>query len=137
MQDHYKLSDTEFEKQFSDCSLNPEVFTHEAHLRLAWVHIKKYGVARAVENVKNQIINYVNYLGEADKYNETVTIAGVKMVHHFMLKTDVDNFSIFIDKNGQLMNDFKGLIQAHYKTNIFKSEIAKHQFIEPEKLPFD
>jgi len=137
MQDHYKLSDVEFEKQFSDCTLNPKIFTHEAHLRLAWLHIKKYGVDEAVENVKTQIKSYVDFLGEANKYKETVTIVGVKIVHHFMTKKDTAGFAQFINTNKQLLNNFKGLILSHYETNIFESEIAKHSFIEPDKLSFD
>ena len=40
---HYQLSDEEFEQQFQNCLLSPVLFTHEAHLRLAFIHILKYG----------------------------------------------------------------------------------------------
>ena len=42
MEQHYTLTDNEFEKQFQTSSLDPAIFTHEAHLRLAW--IKQIGV---------------------------------------------------------------------------------------------
>ncbi len=44
MEEHFYLTDIQFERQFANCSLNPELFSHEAHLRLAWLHISKYGL---------------------------------------------------------------------------------------------
>lgn len=52
---HFDLSDEEFEEEFADCILNLSLFTHEAHLRLAYIHIKKYGQVMAVENICSQI----------------------------------------------------------------------------------
>jgi len=137
MQNHLQLSDTEFETAFSDCTLDPKLFSHEAHLRLAWIHITKYGIDTAVNNVKNQIKNYVASLGAEDKYNETMTIAGVRVVYHFVLHSKVSNFPDFINEHQQLKGNFKGLLLSHYKTNIFESETAKKTFIEPELIPFD
>lgn len=137
MEKHYQLSDTAFEQQLLNCTLNPTVFSHQAHLRFAWIHINKYGIEAAVENVKNQIQNYVKSLGAADKYNETVTIAGVKAVNHFMMKSNTTDFSNFITENRQLQVNFKALLLSHYETNIFESAIAKKEFIEPELIPFD
>ena len=48
MEPHYALSDPEFEKQFESAVLDPKFFSHEAHLRLAWIHVTKYGVERAI-----------------------------------------------------------------------------------------
>jgi hypothetical protein len=38
MEKHLELTDLEFEANFKNCSLNPDIFSHEAHLRLAWIH---------------------------------------------------------------------------------------------------
>ena len=35
MNDHFHLTDFEFEKQFENCELNPSGFSHEAHLKLS------------------------------------------------------------------------------------------------------
>ncbi len=51
MEKHLELTDTEFEKQFYTWQLNPADFSHEAHLRLAWVHVKKYGINEAERNI--------------------------------------------------------------------------------------
>jgi hypothetical protein len=137
MEKHFEFTDEDFEQQFSNATLNPTVFTHEAHLRLAWIHIRKYGIFSAIENICNQLQNYVASLGASDKYNKTVTMAAVKAVYHFMLKSKADDFQVFISENQRLKTNFKELLNTHYSTDIFKSAKAKKEFLEPELLPFD
>lgn len=137
MERHFTLTDIEFEKQFQSCSLDPAIFTNEAHLRLAWIHITNYGAGIAVDNIRCQLQNFVDSLGAKNKYNETVTMAAVKAVYHFMLKSKTDNFRDFITENLRLKNSFKELMSFHYQTDIFKSPTAKEKYLMPELLPFD
>ena len=137
MEKHFEWSDAIFEQQFSDCTLDPALFGHEAHLRLAWIHINKYGIDRAIKNICLQIQNFAARAGAPDKYNETVTIAAIRAVYHFMLRSDTDNFQDFILENSRLKTSFKQLLNSHYRTDIFNSERAKRAYIEPELLPFD
>ncbi len=137
MENHYQLTDNEFERQFSDLSLTPTLFSHEAHLRLAWIHIRKYGIKKAIDNISQQIKLFATHHGDEDKYNETVTVAAVRTVYHFILKSSSENFSEFIREYPRLKNEFKGLIDSHYSTNIFTSEKAKQEFMEPDLAPYD
>ena len=137
METHYNLNDTEFAKQFKEATLKPELFTHEAHLRLAWIYIKTHGIDKAITLVCEQLINYVMHLGARDKYNETVTVAAVRAVYHFMLKSKSAKFKDFMEEFPRLKSEFKSLLSQHYDIDIFKSEIAKSTFIEPKLLPFD
>jgi hypothetical protein len=137
MQNHYLLNDDEFETQFEDCSLNPKLFSHEAHIRLAWIHIKKYGVVRAIQNIDNQLLKFVESLNARDKYNKTVTVAAVKTVYHFMLKSNADNFKKFILEFPRLNKNFKGLLDSHYSMDLFNYGVAKKQYIKPDLLPYD
>jgi hypothetical protein len=129
---HFKLTDLEFEKRFADGSLNPVLFTHEAHLRLAWIHIDKYGVENAIDNICCQLAAFITALGAYDKYNKTVTVAAIRAVYHFKLKSRSDNFQNFIIEFPRLKHNFKQIVQSHYSTDIFKSELAKQQYLEPD-----
>jgi hypothetical protein len=137
MERHFELTDYEFEEKFSSFSLDPAIFSHEAHLRLAWIHIQQYGVDKAIENITAQLKDFVEFLGAGDKYNETITIAAIRAVYHFMLKSKTNTFQDFIYENPRLKNNFRELLSYHYTSDIFKSEKAKKEFIEPELLPFD
>ena len=130
MEKHFELSDLDFEKQFTNASIEPSLFTHEAHLRLAWIHISKYGVEKAIDNICDQIRIFANSHGDNDKYNVTVTIAAVRAVYHFILKSESGNFSDFILEFPRLKIDFKKLLDAHYSLDLFKSELAKAQSIK-------
>lgn len=137
MDNHLLLTDELFEEQFANASLDPALFNHEAHLRLAWIHIHKYGIAKAIDNITHQLMNYVARLGAGDKYNHTLTIAATRAVQHFYNKTATGNFQEFIAANPRLKSNFKDLMNAHYSTDIFTSAIARKQYVEPELLPFD
>lgn len=137
MERHFELSDSEFEKQFINCKLNPDIFSHEAHLRLAWINIKKYGIEKSKSNIQIQLKKYVKIVGEEDKYNATLTLAAIKAVYHFILKSDSDSFEKFINEFPRLKHNFKELMSCHYGFDIYNSKNAKAKFLEPDLLPFD
>jgi len=137
MEDHFGLSDLEFKKRFADCSLDPSLFSHEAHLRLAWIVIDDLGLESAEETIQNQLQSFVKNLGATDKYHTTITIVAMKAVFHFMQRSRTDNFKDFIIENPKLKTHFKELINSHYSFDIFVSENAKSIFLEPDLLPFD
>ena len=136
MQDHYSFSDLEFEEQFATCSFPPEVFSHEAHLRLAWIHIEKYGLQQAEKNIVNQLQGYVKYLGAVDKFNMTLTVAAIKAVYHFKVKSKSTTFKDFIAEFPRLKSNFKQLMACHYRVDIYQSKKARKKFLAPDLLPF-
>ena len=137
MEKHFELSDSEFEKQFISCELNPADFSHEAHLRLAWINIDKYGIQQAEKNIQNQLQKFVEFVGAKDKYNMTLTLAAIKAVYHFTLKSKSDNFMDFITEFPRLKYNFKELMDFHYGFDIYNSEKAKTEFLKPDLIPFD
>ncbi len=137
MENHFSLTDHEFEKQFDNCTLAPTLFNHEAHLRLAWIHIHKYGKQKAIEHITTQLLNFVETIGAKVKYNYTLTVAAIEAVSHFMSKSQHNNFVAFIAEFPRLKFNFRDIIQQHYMVNIFELEEAKIGFIEPELIAFE
>ncbi|MBP2833109.1 hypothetical protein J8281_13020 [Aquimarina sp. U1-2] len=137
METHFEFSDFDFEKVFNNCELNPSDFTHEAHLRLAWININKYGIERAEKTIQCELRNYVEFVGAKHKYNTTLTLAAIKAVYHFMLKSKSDNFKEFIIEFPRLKYNFKDLMACHYGFDIYNSDRAKMEFLEPDLIPFD
>lgn len=137
MKDHFQYSNEQLEQLFEDCTLPPEYFSHEAHLRLAWIHIRRYGVEQAIANITTQIKAYATSLGAAQKYHHTVTVAAVKVVEHFMGRSDSDDFAALIVEFPRIKYQFKELLFSHYSVDIFALESARFQYLEPDLLPFD
>jgi len=137
MKTHWDLDDQKFIQVFESNQLTEELFNHEAHLRLAWIYIRSYGVNLAIERTQSQLKSYVKFLGAEDIYNTTLTIAGVKVVNHFMLKAQSNNFSDFLLEFPRLKSNFKELIESHYSVDIFNSPNAKAEYLQPDMMPFD
>lgn len=133
----WSYSDDDFEESFSKCTFPEASFNHEAHLRLAWIHIQKYGVIRAIENMKQQIQKYALALGQGQIYHETVTVVAVKIVYHFMKKDGARNFEDMIEMFPELTNNFKMLIASHYSFDVFESNEARTNYIAPDIIEFD
>lgn len=133
---HWQFTNEQFEKKFSDCSFNPSLFTHEAHLRLGFIHIKKYGVSKAIENLCLQIEAFDKTHGDGMKFNKTVTVAALKILHHFMSRFEQKSFSGLIMDYPLLVTDFKMLVSTHYSIDIFNYQLAKTQYLEPDLATF-
>ena len=103
MEEHLKLSDEEFVCQLIDCSLDLSLFSHQAHLRFAWLQIGKYGIEQATEEVRDKLKKYIYSLGEDCKYNETVTIAAVYAIGRLKEKSKTNRFIDFIEENPILL----------------------------------
>ena len=136
LKDHTQYSDDEFEEVFESFKLKPKLFSHEAHLRLAYIHIAKYGADLAADHMCKQIKGYAESLGVTDKFNKTVTIASVKTMNHFMQKSSSDNFNDFIKEFPRLLSNFKDILGQHYGFNVFSDKRAKKEYVEPDLLPF-
>ncbi len=128
------MNDKVFLSQFKNCTLPPELFDHRAHLRLAWLQIKYFGLEQALQNCCEQISRFASFHGDSQKYHTTITVASVYAVNHFM-KEEM-SFDEFIEKNSQLLSDLKALINSHYSYDIFAAENARLLFIEPDVQPF-
>ncbi|AXG73971.1 hypothetical protein DVK85_06815 [Flavobacterium arcticum] len=136
MEKHLLLSDEEFIKEFENCSLNPEVFSHEAHLRLAWIYLCKYNEAMAYRKTVVNLKAYIKHLGAEGKFNHTLTIASVKAVYHFMQRSQYANFTDFINEFPELKYNLKELLATHYSIDIFNLPEAKTHWLEPDLSAF-
>ncbi|PKP09585.1 MAG: hypothetical protein CVU08_14260 [Bacteroidetes bacterium HGW-Bacteroidetes-3] len=123
-----ELSDNELLEQIENCSLSPELFTHETMLRLAWILIQKHGLEVAI--VKNATIKerYFKIALKSDKFNKTLTRAYVEILSYFMTKSKTTNFDKLLREFPRLRHDFKNLVKTHYGYNILK----EHRQEEPK-----
>ena len=136
MERHWKISDEEFEEKFSTNNFRPLWFTHEAHLRLAWIYITKYGSETAFEKYSSQLQEFANKYNADGKYNATVTFASIQIMKHFIDNSDTYDFQDFINDFPQLKTNFKQVLQTHYSGDIFTSKEAKKNILQPDLVPF-
>lgn len=119
---HYLLSNIELETKFENGKLSPKHLTHEAHMRLAYIHIKKYGLKQAIKNLCKQIDAFDIKHGDGTKFNTRITIASAKIVALFMGKAKSTNFKEMLIEFPQLRSNFCELLRKHYKLDFFKQD---------------
>ena len=111
-------------------------FTHEAHLRLAWIFITNYGSEIALEKYSSQLQKFANKHNADGKYNATVTFASIQIMKHFIEKSDAYDFQDFINEFQQLKTNFKDVLKTHYSGDIFTSLEAKKYILQPDLVSF-
>lgn len=137
MEQHYQYDDQALENGLKDGSLPPEAFSHEAHLRLAWIQIKKYGIRSGIQRTCEIIRGFAAHHGGLSKYHVTLTTAAVRAVYHFMLKSQKATFIELMEEFPRLKSNFRRLIKTHYSDAVLYSLQAKYVYHEPDLLPFD
>ena len=130
MPTHFDLTDSEFEFAFKTCA-NRNFSRMKRICGWHGIHVKKYGVEQAILNINAQLLQFVNHVGARDKFNKTVTIAAIRAVNYFINRSESESFADFIQEFPRLKYNFKELFAFHYGHDIFKSEKAKREYIEP------
>lgn len=136
MEKHWRFSDEVYEEKFRDGKFPPLYFSHEAHLRLAYIHLEKYGLEQSIENMCTQIYNFAIKYGATMKFNATVTYASLQIMYEYMKEGSCDNFRDLTEEFPNLLKDFKGEIQNYYSWDVFRSPEAKTKIHEPDLKPF-
>ena len=134
---HHLLTNDEFEEKFSNCDMPAVIFTHEAHLRLAYIHITKYGLDKAIGNLSTQIANCDNKYGDGTKFNKSLTIASVKVMHHFIQKAKATDFNTLMKEFPRLKKNFLSLLKSHTKLDILNIREASKEFSAQDALAFN
>lgn len=134
---HWDLDDSRFITAFETGSLSPSLFSHEAHLRLAYIYLKNFGEELAIDKCCKGIREFDRLHGDGTKFHKTLTVASVKAVHHFMRKSKSTTFDDFIVEFPRLKTSFKQLLDQHYAFDLLKNVKAKSEYVAPDLIPFD
>ncbi len=127
------MSDDEFIHAFLTGSLPPGQFRHRDHLRLAWIMIRRHGVARAGATISTTIRHYAAAHGQADRYHETITRFWIGLVGHVMqARPESDDFDAFLAAYPHLTD--KGLPSRHWRQETLGGDAARAGWVEPDLL---
>ena len=133
---HHLLTNDEFEEKFSNCDMPAVIFTHEAHLRLAYIHIAKYGVEKAIDNLSTQIANCDDKYGDGTKFNKASTITATKVVHSFVKKSKASDFNSFLVEFPKLKTNFSEIIKEYNSFKALENKSSKEAHLETNLLAF-
>lgn len=132
------MDDRELQSCFEDCSLPFEQWTHRAHVRVAWCYLHQYSYTEALERIRSGIkaFNASNNVpeGPGQGYNETTTVAFVRLVYATMSSYDdtlaTRDSEAFCDAHPQLMH--KEVLRLFYSPTRSRNPDTKVLFVEPD-----
>jgi len=140
------MTDKEFLSAFEDTTLSRQDWTHEAHVRLAWLYLAKHSVGDAVEKVRagirrlNQAFASVNAAPckpvdakNPPGYHDTLTVAFVRVIASRMGAGE--NYDTFREDNADLFDRSLAVIRKHYTKKLLFSAKARKGFVEPNRNP--
>nr|WP_297788004.1 hypothetical protein [uncultured Allomuricauda sp.] len=130
------MNDVDFIHAFETGKFPPEQFNHKAHIKLAWVYLDRFDEETAISKTCVAIKNFDQLHGDGTKFHTTLTIAAVKVVHHFRQKSKATTFDGFVAEHPRLITSFKELLSQHYRKNALADPKAKTAYLEPDLLPF-
>lgn len=104
---HRLLPDEAFVRAFTACTLEPGLFSHEAHLRLAWILITRHGLMKASEMLCRLLKEYDRVYGDGTKFDSDLTLAAARTVDRFQKRSRSASFTDFLKDNPCLLEKFR------------------------------
>jgi len=133
----HKISDDDidFLNSFEKCEIDAKAFGHKEHIRLAYILLVQSELDDAKVRLKTSLIRYLTFNGvDTSKYHETMTVAWLLAVKHFMhMSVPAENAIEFIQANDILLD--KNIMYTHYSRDLMESDPARKEFIEPDLEP--
>lgn len=131
------LGDEELGAAFAAGTLPAATWTHRAHLRVAWMFLRRYSLDEGHVLLRVGIIrlNAAHGLVEtpARGYHDTLTRLWLSLVAAAMRTTDAPTSDAFIDACAGALG--KDAALRHYSQERLTSVRARAIFVEPDVLP--
>ena len=129
------MTDDEFLAAFEACRLERKAWTHEAHVRMAWLYLTRLPFDEALQRVRSGIQKLNAKIGSPDGYHETITVAFVRVIASRLRVGEV--YETFRDRHPDLLDRTLSALLRHYTKERLHSPEARKAFITPdrEELP--
>ncbi len=123
-------ADDHFLAAFTAGEIANQDFHHRDHLRLAWIQIRRLGLARALEAVTAAIRQFAAGHGHGDRYHETMTRFWLLVVAMGISRHPTLAFDELLAAEPHLLD--KNLPYRHWSRERMGSEDARQRWLEPD-----
>lgn len=127
------MTDDEFLAAFEATTLPRPEWTHQAHVRMAWLYLTRLPFAEAVQKARAGIRGYNAAQGNHIGYHDTVTVAFVRLIASRLAAGE--GFVAFLERNADLLDRQCPPLLRHYSRAKLESAEARAGFVEPDLLP--
>jgi len=135
------MTDDEFIVAFEAQAISRDDWTHEAHVRMAWIYVTgETELDDAINKARTGIqkLNAANNV-EAHLYHETVTWAFINIIYAKVKAEGKDTqkgWGHFRDTHPELFDKDRPILRRYYDEGILATDEARKSFVAP-KVPFN
>lgn len=129
------MSDAALLAAFESCTLPKAEWTHEAHVRTAWIYLTTRSYDDALAALRNGIPKYNRSLGNTTGYHDTVTVAYARIIAARILISPDDDFPDFRLRHADLFAKSPSPLARHYSKERLASPEAVESFVDPDLSP--
>ena len=129
------MTDAELLAAFESCTLPKAEWTHEAHIRTAWLYLTNHPFDTALHSIRSGIQKYNLSLGNTTGYHETITVAFARLIASSIHRTPSVPFRTFTMKNPELFCKSPSPLLQYYSKARLASPDAVSGFVEPDLSP--
>ncbi len=110
-------------------------FTHRDHVRLAWLVVRREAsLDDATRRVRAAIEAVAAHEGHPNRYHETITRFGVRLVDHAVrTRPELDDFDGFADAFPVVLDS--SAIFRHWRRETVLGATARAAWVEPDLTP--
>lgn len=136
------LSDAELLSAFMHGALPRSAWTHQAHVRVAYLQLGLLAWPEALEQLRSRIQALNAFHGTPETptrgFHETITVAFLRLIAHAREQdactgTATGDSLDFCARHPALLD--RQILLRHYSRERLASSAAKHGFVEPDLLP--
>lgn len=125
------MTDEVFLEAFETGALPKEDFTHGAHVRLAWICLRRDGFLCGSTRVIAGIQAFARLHGATGLYHETVTRAWLALIAAAGV-AEPASFEAFLAEHPELRGR---VLDRHYDPRTLASDEARARFMAPDREP--
>jgi hypothetical protein len=119
---------------FEAGDINPEEFSHEAHLFVAWSYLKCDDLQTGTLRFTAALRRLVTKLGVPGKYHETVTSFFMIVIAERIQSDSRSDWKEFKAQNPDLFTGAKTFLSSYYTKERLDSALARKQFLLPDRI---
>ena len=120
-------------EDFERGDVDAEQFDHEAHVYVAWSYLQKYQLQESIARFCKALRKLTKKLGVESKYHETISWFFMILIAE--RKAASEDWQAFKRRNADLFAKQPSIINAYYSSERLGSQLARTQFVMPDRLP--
>ena len=112
----------------------PGGFHHADHVRVAFAYVSEFSLPEAMTRFSAALRRFARSRGKPSLYHETITWAYLFLIAERLARGEkAQAWEEFAERNGDLLVWRGGVLERFYSKEKLESELARRQFILPDR----